>query len=297
MSFAGSIRLRAGVLLAACCLALAGCFMSPGKFEAELALTGEDRFTFRYDGEIFFLGLSRLAQMEAASEDAFKPADCYDAETYETRECTAAELAEQRKAWDEGAAARAAERKRQAEQMAALMGGIDPSDPKAADELVRLLQRHRGWEEVQSLGDGLFRVRYRVSGTLGHDFLFPAIEGFPATSPFVQTFARKNGELRINAPGFAVPGSESGMGLMSGIGALAGLGAMGAAAGENAPPGLSDLPMPEGTFTIRTTGAMRVRANNTADGPEPVPGGEVLTWRVTARTPQPPSALIDLARR
>lgn len=298
MTFAASIRLRAGALLAACCLALAGCFVSPGKFEAELALTGEDRFTFAYDGEIFFLGLSRLAQMGAAAEDVFKPTECHDEETYETRECTPAELTAQRKIWDEGAAARAAERKKQAEQMAALMGGIDPSDPKAADELVRLLLRHRGWEEVQSLGNGLFRVRYRVSGTLGHDFLFPMIEGFPATNPFVQTFARRNGEVRINAPGFGVQGSETSMGgLMGGLGALTGLGAMGPGGGENAAPGLSDIPTPEGTFTIRTTGAMRVRANNTEDGPEPVPGGEVLTWRITPRTTQVPTALIDLARR
>jgi len=296
---AASIRARAAALLAVCCLALAGCFVSPGKFEAELALTGEDRFTFTYEGEIFFLGLSRLAQMGAAAEETFAPSECQNEETFELRDCTPAEVAEQRRAWDEGAAVRAAERKKQAEQMAALMGGIDPSDPKAADELVRLLLRHRGWEEVQSLGNGLFRVRYKVSGTLGHDFLFPAIEGFPASSPSVQTFTRKNGEVRINAPGFAVQGSESGMmgGMLGGWGAMASLGGPGAGGGETAAPGLADLPTPDGTFTIRTTGAMRVRDNNTADGPERVPGGEVLTWRVTARTTQPPSALIDLARR
>jgi hypothetical protein len=288
-----SVRCKAGSLLAVICLALTGCFMTPGKFTAELALTGDDGFTFTYDGEIFFAGLSRLAQMSAA-EEAFAPSECHDAETYETRACTPAEVAEQRKVWDEAAPGRAAERKKQAEQMAALMGGIDPSDPKAADELVRLLLRHRGWEQAESLGNGLFRVRYRIGGTLGHDFMFPAIEGFPATNPFVQTFARKSGEVRINAPGFAVQGGDNGMaGMMGGFGAVAGLGGMGP--GSGASP-MADFPAPDGTFTIRTTAAMRVRANNTEDGPERTPEGEVLAWRITPRTTQMPTALIDLTR-
>lgn len=67
--------------------------------------------------------------------------------------------------------------------------------------------------------------------------------------------------------------------------------------GEDAPPGLSDLPTPQGAFSIRTTGAMRVRANNPEDGPERVPGGEVLTWRIGPRTTKAPTALIALARR
>ena len=290
------MRAAAGVLLAALSLALAGCLITPGKFTSELALTGGDNFTFTYDGEIFFLGLSKLAQMGASSDETFRPETCVDDETYVTRECTAAELDQQRKAWDEAAPARAAERQKQAEQMATVMGGINPADPKAAEELTRLLLRHKGWEQVESLGDGLFRVRYRITGTLGHDFLFPVIEGFPATNPFVQTIARKNGQLRINAPGFAVQGADNPMaGMMGGMGALAGMGAM-AADEVSDGKAMPAMPKLEGTFTIRTTGAMRVRANNTDEGPAPTTSGEVLTWQITPRTTQMPTALIELAR-
>ncbi|MCU0947365.1 MAG: hypothetical protein MUF47_03835 [Porphyrobacter sp.] len=290
------MRAAAGVLLAALSLALAGCLITPGKFTSELALTGGDNFTFTYDGEIFFLGLSKLAQMGASSGETFRPETCVDSETYATRECTAAELDQQRKAWDEAAPARAAERKKQAEQMATVMGGINPDDPKAAEDLTRLLLRHKGWEQVESLGDGLFRVRYRISGTLGHDFLFPVIEGFPATNPFVQTIARKNGQLRINAPGFAVQGADNPIaGMMGGMGALAGIGAM-AADEVSDGKAMPAMPRLEGTFTIRTTGTMQVRANNTDDGPAPTTSGEVLTWQITPRTTQMPTALIELAR-
>jgi hypothetical protein len=289
-----SFRARTGALLAALSLALTGCFLSPGKFTSEFVLTGEDQFTFSYEGEIFFLGLSKLAQMGSAQSDAFA-AECRDAETLETRECTAEEVAEQRRAWDEGAAERAKEAKQKAEQMAAMMGGINPSDPKAAEELARLLMRHKGWEQAESLGDGLFRVRYRVSGTLGHDFMFPVIEGFPATNPFVQAIARKNGQLRINAPGFAAQGSDNLMSsMMGGMGALAGMaGANGAQAADETMPSVPPL---DGTFTIRTTGAMAIRANNTDEGPEATSTGQVLTWRVSPRTNQVPTALIELTR-
>jgi hypothetical protein len=296
MNAISSTRALAAAVLAALSLVLAGCLITPGKFTAELALTGADQFTFTYDGEIFFLGLSKLAQMGSSADETFQPSSCTDEETYATRECTKAELDQQRKAWDEAAPARAAERKKQAEQMAAVMGGINPDDPKAAEELTRLLLRHKGWEEVQSLGDGLFRVRYRINGTLGHDFMFPVIEGFPATNPFVQTIARKNGQLRINAPGFAVQGADNPMaGMMGGMGALAGMGAMAAdeVSGGKAMPAMPKL---EGTFTIRTTSPMRVRANNTDEGPATAATGEVLTWQITPRTTQMPTALIELPR-
>lgn len=288
-----SIRLCAGAMLATLSLALSGCFIAPGKFQSELALTGGDRFTFSYDGEIFFAGLSKLAQMGAAKDDDFA-AECRDAETFDERPCTAAETAEQRAQWDASAAERAAERQAQAQQMAAIMGGIDPSDPKAADDLAALLLRQNGWEEVQNLGDGLFKVRYRISGTLGHDFVFPLIEGFPATNPFVQTFARKNGQLRINAPGFAAQGSDGPMSMM--MGGLGPLAALGGGMSKEAAPGspMPNLPAPEGTFTIRTAGTMAIRANNTDEGPVSEASGEVLTWQISPRTAQIPTALIDL---
>jgi hypothetical protein len=295
-----TIRLRAAALLAGFALALTGCFMSPGKFTSELAITGPDSFTFSYEGEIFFLGLSKLAQMGSA-EEAFTPSDCYDDETYETRDCTKDELAGQRADWEAGAAERAEQAKKQAEQMAALMGGIDPSDPKAADELVKLLQRQKGWERVVHKGDGVFDVSYRVTGTMGHDFTFPLIEGFPTTNPFVQVFLRKGGQVRVNAPGFAAQNTDSGgLGTMLGAGSFAGLAAMGAAeeagkTGDDA-AGLPGVPVIEGTFTVRAAPGMRILANNTDEGPVSEAAGEALVWKISPRTAQAPTALIAASR-
>ncbi|MEY4838363.1 MAG: hypothetical protein RLZZ475_2222, partial [Pseudomonadota bacterium] len=53
MTMFSTIRLRAAALLTGFALVLSGCFMSPGKFTSELALTGPDSFTFSYEGEIF----------------------------------------------------------------------------------------------------------------------------------------------------------------------------------------------------------------------------------------------------
>lgn len=300
MTILTTIRLRAAALLAGFALVLSGCFMTPGKFTSELALTGPDSFTFSYEGEIFFLGLSKLAQMDALSADAFSP-DCYDDETFESRDCTPDEVAAQREVWEAEAQDRAERQKNEAKQMAALMGGIDPSDPKAADELVRLLQRQKGWDRVVHKGDGVFDVSYRVTGTLGHDFMFPMIEGFPAANPFVQMIQRKGGQVRINAPGFAAQsGDSAGLGAMMGMGSLAGLAAMGAAeemkdngGGEKSIPG---IPMIDGTFTVRAAPGMRILANNTDEGPSVEAGGEVLVWNISPRTTQAPTALIAAAR-
>lgn len=299
MTIHTALRSLAAAALAGLALALSGCFMSPGKFTSELVLTGPDSFTFSYEGEIFFFGLSKLAQMGAEGGQAFTPSDCQDDETFEPRACTDEEIASQRADWEAGAADRAAQAKKQAEQMAAIMGGINPSDPKAAEELVRLLQRQKGWERVVHKGDGLFDVSYRTSGTTGHDFSFPMIEGFPPINPFVQVFLRKGGQMRINAPGFAVQSSDpSGMGAMMSMGSLGALAALGAGEGDGSQgaDAMKGIPALDGTFTIRTIEGMRVLANNTDEGPAAGTSGETLTWRITARNAQAPTALIAAAR-
>jgi hypothetical protein len=301
-----TIRLRGAALLAGFALALTGCFMSPGKFTSELALTGPDTFTFRYDGEIFFLGLSKLAMMGAGTEETFT-ATCYNDETFETRDCTPDEEAAQRADWDAGAAEREAKAKKDAEMMKAIMGGIDPSDPKATEEMIRLLERQKGWEQVVHKGDGLFAVRYAISGTMGHDFMFPTIEGFPATNPFVQMILRDGGQARINAPAFVFQTGDNPLAMMmGGMGPLAGLAAAGAASqgvdtGEGASdadnPQIPGVPTLDGTFTIRTAPGMRILANNTDEGPSAATdGGEVLSWTINPRTAQAPTALIVTTR-
>lgn len=285
-------RAAATALLAALSLLLSACFITPGKFTSELILTEPDRFTFTYEGEIFFLGLSSLAKMGAAA-DEFVAEDCYNEQTFEDRECTAAELADQRAAWDANAGMRAAEAAQQAQQMSAMMGGIDPSDPEAAAELTALLLRQKGWNRVEDKGDGLFDVSYSVSGELSHDFMFPVIEGFPTTNPFVQLILRDGDVVRVNAPGFSAGNESNPMSaMMGGMGSMAGMSAMGQSG-----PGLGEMPeMPviEGTFTVVTNGI--IRANNTDEGSAPTARGEELQWKISPRTQAAPTALIELSR-
>lgn len=297
MTAPSSTRAFATALVAGLSLLLTGCFITPGKFTSELVLTTDDQFTFTYEGEIFFLGLSSLAQMGEGAEE-FEPEDCYQDDSFETRECTQAELDEQRQVWDMNAPVRAAKAQEQAQQMSAIMGEIDPSDPEASAELVKLLSRQHGWERVEDKGNGVFDVRYSITGTLGHDFIFPLIEDFPTTNPFVQIILRDEGIARINAPGFASQNESNPMAaMMGGMVGLGGLSAMandGANEGSQEGPQMPNFPNMEGTFTIITNG--QIKANNTDEGASATVRGERLEWIINARTKTAPSALIDLSR-
>jgi len=287
------LRTAATALLASLSLLLTGCFITPGKFTSELVLGPDDDFTFSYEGEIFFLGLSQLAEMGESAKE-FEPEPCYIDGTFDERECTANEISGQRSAWEFGAESRAAEAAQKAEQMSALLGGIDATDPEATAKFTQLLLRQRGWSRVEDKGNGVFDVSYSLQGKLTHEFAFPVIEGVPGTNPFVQIFLRDGNLVRINAPGFSAQNDDNPLSAM--MGGFAGMAGMAASMGEDGPgsgESMPDLPTPEGTFTIVTTDGMNIRANNTDEGPNPTPTGETLTWEIDARTSAAPTALID----
>lgn len=281
---ASNIRLAGAALLATSALALSGCLLSPGTFASELHLMKDGNFSYSYDGEIQMLGLSKLAELGNAADETFA-ATCWDDETFEDRDCTAEEEAEQRKEWDANAAERAEKNKSEAEAMKALLGGIDPSSPEAAQELAERLERQRGWDNVIYRGDGLFDVEFRVSGQLSHDFAFPVIEKLPLANVFVSVVLRDGGQVRVDAPAFTAGGNEMPMaGMMSGMAELAKLGET--SDGKSAPK----IVVPNGTFTIVTDG--RILANNTDEGPAAHASGQSLSWTVNQRTTQAPTALI-----
>jgi hypothetical protein len=202
-------------------------------------------------------------------------------------------LAEQRAEWDAGAQERIAKAQKEAEDMAKMMGGIDPTDPEAGEKLRELLLRHKGWERVEVKGNGVFDVRYVASGNLSHDFSFPVIEGFPAGTTFVEVILRDENTVRVNAPGYSAQEDANPMSAMMGgmMGGMMGLASLGSL-GENA-NNMPNMPSMEGTFTIVTNGA--IRANNTDEGSTTSPRGEVLTWEVDGSTQNAPTALIKLA--
>jgi len=285
MGFRDSSRLAATALLAGLSILLTGCFITPGKFTSELILSKDDQFTFTYDGEIFFLGLSNLAETNAAAQE-FVAETCYNDETYEERECSEDEIEEQRASWEADAETRAAEAAMMAQQISTMIGGVNPSDPEATRKLADVLLRQKGWERVEDKGNGIFDVRYSVTGNLTHDFMFPTIEGVPPTNPFVQIILRNDRVVRINATGFA---TQDGTNPMMAIAGLAGPSTFGFH-----DSGMAKLPEIEGTFKIVTDGA--IRANNTDEGPVAIGSGQELVWDITVGTSTPPTALIDLSR-
>ncbi|QYJ08307.1 hypothetical protein [Qipengyuania flava] len=278
-------KFRATALAGASALMLSGCLLSPGQFTSELTLMQDGSFSYSYDGEIQMLALSKLAEMGAKSDEAFK-AECFD-EDFETTECTAAEVEEQHREWEAEAESRKAKQAREAEQMKAFLGGVDPSNPEAAQDLAETLSRQRGWNAVEYKGDGLFDVDFAISGRMTHDFAFPTIEKLGMANTFVNVHLRDQGQVRVDAPGFAAQGGGNPMqGMFAGMAGMAGLSESGSSDSEDPPR----VVVPEGTFSIVTDG--RILANNTDEGPAPHARGEVLTWEISPRTEQAPTALI-----
>lgn len=266
-------------------LALAACIVSPGKFEAVLDLRRDGTFTFSYTGEIHLLALSKLAEMSSGQEQVFVEAPCYDEESFEERPCTEEEVAEQRAAWDQQAESRRQQAEREAEQMRQVLGGIDPADPAAAEELAARLRRQEGWKRVEYRGDGLFEVEFSLSSRLGHDFAFPTLERFPMANTFIIANLRQGGSVRVEAPGFSAQGGNPYQSMMAGMGSLD-------TRMQSEGAGMPPIPEMDGTFRIVTDG--RILANNTDEGPVTGPDGQVLEWEVNRRTETAPMALIQL---
>jgi len=281
-------------LPALACLALTGCFLQPGKFDSTFDLRKDGRFTFSYKGQIYMLALSKLADLAGKSDASatFVPQPCHDADLSEHK-CTASEIADQKRAWEDEKKSKQIEDQKNAEMMRAMLGGIDPADPAAAKELAERLRHQVGWRSVNYVGDGLFEVDFLLSSKLDHDFTYPTIERFPMANVFVMANRRADGTVRIDAPGFTAQSPTSPM--QATMGSLLGAAAASEAAkGSGTAPSEAALDIPEidGTFRIVSDG--EVLANNTDEGPQAAPGGKVLQWHVTNRTQAAPMALLRL---
>lgn len=275
-------QMTGAAALLALCLALTACLLSPGRFTSRLDVRQDGRFSFGYTGEIYLLGLSKLAEL-GDKPATFSP-ECFHPNTMVKRPCSDAETAEQRAKWQEDHGAASDKQKRDAEAMKALLGGIDPSSPKAAEELAARLRRQAGWRRVDYKGDGLFDVDFAISGTLDRDFAFPSIERFPMANAFVSVNRHQDGTLRIDAPGFATAAGNDSLRTLMLLGA----------AGKNS-GGMPTFPVTEGTFTLTTDAA--ILANNTDDGPQPGTSGQSLNWTINARSSVAPTALLRLGAR
>lgn len=284
------MRRKVGVIVAGgLALLLAGCLLLPGKFASDLDLRKDGTFTFNYRGELYFMP---LADPKAAEEAEGAPAvtidapePCIDEETIEERPCTKEELARQKS----DAAARekeAADKKAKDAAMArAMLGGIDPEDPRAAEAFAERLLRQPGWKSVVYKGNGVFDVEYSLTARLDHDFVFPTIEKMSGVSPFVTIVRRTDGTVRVEAPGFSSGPASSPM--------AAFMQAMSEGTGPK-PKVDGKMPKPEGTFAILTDA--EILANDTDEGPKADAGGKRLTWKIDAQTQAAPTALLKLAQ-
>ena len=277
---------------------LAGCFLQPGKFDAELTIEKGGTFGYSYNGEIYLLGLSKLAELGQRMdrvEGEFVEQPCYDDglenDAFEERECTEDEIDAQKSDYDDELERQAKQQERETEMMKAMLGGLDPTDPDAADELVARLERQVGWNSVEYAGDGLFNISFATRGQLTHDFVFPTMERVPMANHFVQLALRDDNKVRMDAPGFAA--SSSGDPFSSMMGGMTGMfGAIMAASGDGEDEeDMLLFPELDGTFRLVTD--TRILANNTDEGPVMVNGRKVLTWTITKRTKVAPTALLE----
>lgn len=267
-------RLRAGMAATALSMLLAACIFAPGKFASQLDVRKDHSFSFHYAGEILMLPL-----MKNNKQETFTPEACHEEDSDNERECTPAEIANQKTEWEKQ---RAATKKSDAEAAQMLMGGIDPNNPESGNELAAKLRRQVGWNKAEYLGDGKFDVDFAFSGRLDRDFVFPTMEGFPMSNAFVQVSLRQDGTVRIDAPGFGPSGGGQTMsGMMSGVSS--------SGDADKSPVALAD-----GIFAVTTNG--EVLANNTDEGTKSGPGGQSLMWKITPSIKAEPTALLRLAR-
>lgn len=265
-------RLLGGLAVAALALLAAACIFAPGKFISTLDLRKDRTFTFRYAGEIV------MVPLQMSKPKPFEAEACHN-DDYEERPCTEDELAQQKADWDKSSEEK---KKSEAETTRLLLGGLDPSDPKAGEQIAEKLRRQVGWNKAVYLGNGKFDVDFATTGRLDHDFAFPTIEGFAMSNAFVQISLRRDGSVRIDAPSFGPQSGAAGMGAM--------MGDLASGKSKEAMPGPSEA---DGTFTLTTDG--EILANNTDEGPKAAPRGKALFWKVDPRTPAAPTALVRLA--
>ncbi|MXO89820.1 hypothetical protein [Pontixanthobacter aquaemixtae] len=210
------------------------------------------------------------------------------------RECSEEELAERRKQFEERQARSRERRSREAKQMQAVFGGIDPNDPDAGQLIAERLERQHGWNSVEYLGEGLFKVDFSIASRIDHDFTFPTMEGMSAGQPFLYVYRRDAKTVRVDAPGFGAGTNPGG----AGGGSMSWLMIAGLERSRNSrDPDLAEIfKTTNGTFTITTDG--EILANNTDEGYRDTASGRALVWQINSGSIDraPPSALIKLAQ-
>ena len=219
----------------------------------------------------------------AAAADAAIEDEAAMEDEFEERDCTETEIVDQKKDWDEQQVRRKKEKEQAKKMFAALLGGVDPDDPKTIERFTKEVERLAAWNKVEHIGNGVFKIDYSTKGRLADDFAFPVIPRYALGNPMIHISRWDNGRVRIEAPSFHNDPDMSMAALMGAGGMMPGMGMK----GKDVDP----LEV-KGTFTIRTD--TNILANNSEEGPSDIGGLQVLTWDIGARTFGPPMALLKM---
>jgi len=196
-----------------------------------------------------------------------------------SRPCTAKEIADQKKDWEEAKKARETKAKKDAAQFGAIFG-YTPGDDAANKKLAAQIMKFDGWKSVVYKGEGVFEVDYVATGRLDHDFVFPLFPQSDMVFPFVVLKRQANGSVRVSAPALIGGGMKALAARLKGIGAA-----------------MTDKEVPQstktkGSFTLTTDG--EIMTNNTEDGATKVPTGRQLVWDIGPESEKVPEALVRL---
>ncbi len=204
------------------------------------------------------------------------------------RECTPAEISQQKKEWDTQQADKK-KRDEQGRKMAEMMlGGIDPENPETIKRFTREVERLAAWHKVEHLGNGVFMVDYSTTGKLADDYAFPIIPRYALGEPMIHITRWDNKRVRVEAPAFKTD-PEMSMSALLGMGSMA-AGMLGKSGSDKAPAEPVKI---KGTFTLTTDA--RILANNSEEGPEESGGLQKLVWDIGPASYGAPMALLKLA--
>lgn len=227
------------------------------------------------------------AAADAAQVAADAAAEAVSSWDSSERECTPAEVKQQKADWD---VAQAEKKKRdeQGKKMAEmLLGGIDPENPDTIKRFTREVERLAAWNKVEHLGNGVFMVDYSTSGKLADDYAFPVIPRYALGEPMIHVTRWDNGRLRVEAPAFRSDPEMS-------FSALMGMGSMAGGMLGKGPDKMPAEPIAiKGSFTLTTDA--RILANNSEDGPDETDPLAKLTWDIGPAAYGAPMALLKMA--
>ena len=265
-------------------LLLTGCLWGPGKFASDLTLKKDGSFVLDYRGEIV-LQLPPDAQGEPWKDEMARcyvepeatkvPKSIIVTETEQgpkQRPCTKAEIAAQKAAHAE----RAAAKRKETEEMAKAFGlpGLDDESNRA---FAAKLMKYEGWRSVRYRGNGVFDVDYHFEGHATQDFLFPALPDNDVVIPFIAIRRRRDGAVLVTAPA-----------MTGGAGPIAARAGAAAASATKGGP----VSKAQGRLTVATDG--EILTNNSEDGAAPHAIGRAVRWDIGPTSTKVPETLIRL---